>query len=119
MEFDVEREEGQYHVREKGQVSRGTTLTDVWLQQMGFWPLSRLNIEHAVMAAAYAMSGGVLDTHAARRVPKDMDFTPSFNSYASTPSRGRLPRNPEGIANTQRKKPERPRIPDRMMFRSS
>lgn len=84
MEFDVEREHGQYHVREKGQMSRGTTLTDSWLKQMGFWPLGRSNIDHAINATMALVGGAVLDEPASRRMPKDMAFTPSSRSYPRT-----------------------------------
>src|SRR5512146_2050183 len=99
MEYEVEREHNQYHVREKGQVSRGTTLTDGWLRQMGFWPLSRLNIDAAIEAATASVMGYVLDPHAARRLPKEIVSKDMFTSY---PARGR-----QG----------RPHIPDRIMFK--
>jgi len=83
VEYEVQREDGQYHVIERGQTTRGTTLTDGWLRQMGFWPLSRLNLEHA-MNATMAMAGGmILDQYAARhplRQP-DISFTPRSASY--------------------------------------
>ena len=100
MEYEVEREHGQYHVRERGQTTRGTTLTDGWLKQMGFWPLSRLNIDHAIKATIAAHGGQILDPHAARRMPRDIAFTPGFKSY---PTRGNRPR---------------PRIPERVMFKA-
>ncbi len=70
MEYDVEREQGQWHIREKGQVSRGTTVTDGWLDQMGFGRLSRLNIDAVVQAVTMSAFGTVLDTHAARQVAR-------------------------------------------------
>lgn len=68
MNYDVEREYGQYHVREKGQATRGTTLTDSWLKQMGFWPLSRTNIDAAINATFASMGGMVLDVPASRQL---------------------------------------------------
>lgn len=96
MQYEVEREHGQYHVRERGQLSRGTTITDGWLQQMGFWPLSRLNIDRAIKATMAMAGGAVLDPYNARRMPKDIAFTPEVKSYR-----------------------KRPRIPDRVLFRSN
>lgn len=93
MEYEVEREHGQYHVRERGQLTRGTTLTDGWLKQMGFWPLSRLNIDAAINATMASAGGMILDRDAARRIPKDLNFTPGLKSYP------------------------RPRIPERMLFK--
>lgn len=93
MEYEVEREHGQYHVREKGQLTRGTTLTDGWLRQVGFWPLTRLNIDAAINATMAAGSGIILDPAAARRMPRDINRRPGFKSY-------------------------RPRIPERMMFKA-
>ena len=81
MEYEVEREDGQYHVREKGQMSRGTTLTDSWLKLMGFWPFSRSNIDAAINATMASFGGMVLDVPASRRMPKDIAFTPSSTSY--------------------------------------
>ena len=81
MEYDVEREQGQYHIRERGQVSRGTTVTDGWLEQMGFGRLSRLNIEAVVQAVTMSAFGAVLDRHAASRMPADIDFKTSSVSY--------------------------------------
>lgn len=95
MQYDVEREHGQYHVREKGQVSRGTTLTDGWLKQMGFWPLARSNIDSAIQATMASAGGMVLDRPASRRMPKDINFTASSRSYP------------------------RARIPERMLFRGN
>jgi len=94
MQYEVEREHGQYHVREKGQRTRGTTLTDVWLKGMGFWPLSRLNIDAAINATMAASTGTILDPQAARRVPREENFRPGFKSYP------------------------RPRVPERMLFRA-
>jgi len=96
MEYEVEREYGQYHVREKGQLTRGTTLTDAWLQQMGFWPLSRLNIDAAINATMASVGGAILD----KTRPKDYAFRAGFKSY---PTRG-----PK----------QRMRIPERMLIRS-
>lgn len=104
MEYDVEREHGQWHIREKGQTTRGTTVTDTWLEQAGFGSLSRQNIDAVVQAATASAFGAVLDPYAARHMPKDIAFTPGFKSYPSQ-GRGRLPRN-------------RPRIPERMMFKA-
>ncbi len=98
MEYEVEREHGQYQVRERGQTTRGTTLTDAWLKQMGFWPLSRLNIDAAINATMAMAGGAVLDPQAARRMPREMDVRDSFTSY---PTRG-----------------SRPHIPERMMFKA-
>lgn len=77
MEYDVEREgegwpNGQYHVREKGQLSRGTTVTDGWLQQMNFGPLSRSNIDDVIRATMASVYGEVLDTYAASRIPSEL-----------------------------------------------
>ena len=101
MEYEVEREQGQWHIREKGQLSRGTTVTDTWLRQMGFGALTRLNIDAVVSATVAGAAGGTLDP-AARRLPKDIDLKAGFKSY---PSREPRPRN-------------QPRIPERMLFRS-
>ena len=54
MEYDVEREYGQWHIREKGQATRGTTVTDVWLEQMRFGQLSRTNIDEVIQATMAA-----------------------------------------------------------------
>ncbi len=81
MEYDVEREYGQWHIREKGQTTRGTTVMDSWLQQMGFGKPTRLNIDAIVQATMAAAGGMVLDTYAASRMPKDIAFTPSSTSY--------------------------------------
>ena len=94
MEYEVEREHAQWHVREKGQTTRGTTVTDAWLAQMGFGTLTRLNIDSVVKATMAAAGGQALDPYAARRMPKDMNFTPSSRSYP------------------------KPRIPERMLFRA-
>ena len=94
MEYDVERELGQWHIRECGQATRGTTVTDVWLEQMGFGTLTRLNIDAVVKATMAAGSGQVLDPYAARRMPKDIPRKPGFKSYP------------------------KPRIPERMLFRA-
>lgn len=104
MEYEVEREPGQFHIREKGQLTRGTTVTDVWLEQMGFGRLTRLNIDAVVQAAAASAFGVILDPDAARRLPKDIPFTAGFKSFPHSPTRGRLPRNPE-----------RMHIPDRIL----
>ena len=76
MEYEVERERGQWHVREKGQMTRGTTVTDSWLEQMGFGRLSRLNIDAVIQATMAAAGGMVLDPYAARRLPRDISLTP-------------------------------------------
>lgn len=81
MEYDVEREQGQWHIREKGQLNRGTTVTDGWLEQMGFGALSRLNIDAVVNATMAAGAGQVLDTYASRRLPKELNFVAGFKSY--------------------------------------
>lgn len=96
MEYDVEREaeQRQWHIREKGQVSRGTTVTDAWLQQMGFGTLSRLNIDEVIRAATAGYAGQVLDPAAARQIPKEVSRNPIIRSYRP-----------------------RPRIPERMLFR--
>ena len=91
MEYEVTREQGQWHIQEKGQATRGTTVTDVWLQQMGFGRLTRLNIDAVVQAAAASAVGQILDPYAASRMPKDIPFKAGFKSYPS--SSGRLPRN--------------------------
>ncbi len=96
MEYEVSREQGQWHIREKGQVGRGTTVTDGWLDQMGFGTLSRLNIDAVVKATMAAAGGMALDRDASRRMPKDIAFTPSSRSYRP-----------------------KARIPERMMFRGS
>lgn len=92
MEYDVEREHDQWHIREKGQQSRGTTVTDGWLEQMGFGSLTRINIDAVIQATMASAGGMVLDTYAASRMPKDIAFTPSSRSYPKA------------------------RIPERMMF---
>lgn len=104
MEYEVEREHGQWHIREKGQLTRGTTVTDPWLQQMGFGTLTRLNVDAVVKATMAGAGGQILDSHAARRMPKDIAFTPGFKSYPSE-GRGMKPRN-------------RPRIPERILFKA-
>lgn len=81
MEYEVEREQGQWHIREKGQLTRGTTVTDSWLEQMGFGRLTRLNIDAVVQAAAASAVGQVLDPYAAARRPKDIPFKAGFKSY--------------------------------------
>jgi hypothetical protein len=94
MDYEVEREPAQWHIREKGQASRGITVTDGWLQSMGFGRPSRLNIQ-AIVNAVYASQGGVtLDEYAANRIPKDIDITPGFKSYPDHRLRGRVPHNP-------------------------
>ena len=75
MEYEVDREHGQYHIRERGQVSRGTTVTDGWLEQMGFGRLTRLNIDAVVQAAMASAFGQVLDPYAASRMPKDIAWS--------------------------------------------
>ncbi len=86
MEYEVEREHSQWHIREKGQMSRGTTVTDSWLEQMGFGRLTRLNIDEVVRATMAGAAGGVLDSSAARTLPREIAFTPGFSSY---PARSR------------------------------
>lgn len=81
MEYEVTRELGQWHIQEKGQTSRGTTVTDGWLEQMGFGRLSRLNIDAVVQATMASVGGVVLDHHASTRMPKDLAFTAGFKSY--------------------------------------
>ena len=94
MEYEVTREEGQWHIQEKGQLSRGITVTDGWLSMMSFGPPSRLNIQ-AIVNAIYAAQGGVvLDQYAATHMPKDIEFVGGFKSYPQHATRGRLPRNP-------------------------
>ena len=83
MEYDVEREQGQWHIREKGQASRGTTVTDAWLEQMRFGQLSRTNIDAVIKAAMEAGAGQILDPYAASHMPKDIAFTPNSRSYRS------------------------------------
>ena len=95
MEYEVEREHAQWHIREKGQLTRGTTVTDIWLEQMGFGRLSRLNIDAVIQATMAAASGVVLDSYAASRLPKDIPFKASSRSYPKA------------------------RIPERMLFRSN
>ena len=92
MEFEVEREggawpNGQYHVREKGQVSRGTTLTDGWLKSMGIGPLSRLNIDAAINATMASTGGVVLDTHAQHGIRHELGFVGRTASYRQAPVR--------------------------------
>lgn len=72
MEYNVEREQGQYHIRERGQVSRGTTVTDGWMEQMGFGRLTRLNIDAVIQAVTMSAFGTVLDPYAASRMPRDI-----------------------------------------------
>lgn len=68
MNYEVEREHGQWHIREEGQVSRGTTVTDSWLERMEFGRPTRTNID-AIVAATQASVGGVtLDPYAARHI---------------------------------------------------
>lgn len=100
MEYEVEREYGQWHVREKGQLTRGTTVTDVWLEQMGFGTLTRLNIDAVIKATMASAGGMILDKDASRRMPKEIDFKAGFKSY---PTRG--PR-------------QRMQVPERMLFRA-
>ncbi len=102
--YEVEREYGQWHIRERGQTTRGTTVTDAWLEQMGFGTLTKANIDHVVRAAAAGYAGMVLDPAAARRIPKDIGFTPGFRSYPSE-GRGTKPRT-------------KMHIPERMLFRT-
>lgn len=83
MEYEVEREYGQWHIREKGQTTRGTTVMDSWLEQMKFGPLTRLNIDAVIQATMAAAGGMTLDKPASRRMPKDLAFTPSSRSYRS------------------------------------
>lgn len=90
MEYDVEREYQQWHVREKGQLGRGTTVTDVWLEQMGFGTLTRSNIDAVIHATMASAGGMVLD----KSRPRDIAFKPKLSSYP------------------------RSRIPERMLFRS-
>ena len=94
MDYEVTREQGQWHLQERGQTTRGTTVTDAWLEQMGFGRLAKHNIDAVVRAAAAAYRGEVLDPAVARRMPKDISFTAGFKSYP------------------------RARIPERMLFRS-
>ncbi len=72
MEYDVERERGQWHIREKGQASRGTTVTDAWLEQMGFGTLSRSNIDEVIRATMASLGGVTLDEYAASRMPREL-----------------------------------------------
>ena len=65
MNFDVEREYGQWHLREEGQMSRGTTVTDSWLKRMGFGRPTRANID-AIVAATQASAGGMVLDAASR-----------------------------------------------------
>lgn len=81
MDYEVDREQGQWHIRERGQMSRGTTVTDTWLEQMGFGTLTRLNIDAVVRATMASAGGVILDNHASRRMPKDVAITPGFKSY--------------------------------------
>ena len=83
MEYDVEREYGQWHIREKGQLTRGTTVTDVWMERMGFSQLSRTNIDAVIQATMAAGAEQVLDPYAASHMPKDIAFKPSSRSYRS------------------------------------
>ena len=77
------REHGQWHVQEKGQATRGTTVTDVWLEQMRFGQLSRTNIDAVIQAPRAAGAGQVLDPYAASHMPKDIAFTSGSRSYRS------------------------------------
>lgn len=116
MEYEVEREPGQWHIQEKGQTSRGTTVTDSWLASLGFSAPNRGNIQ-AIVDAVYAMKGGVtLDKYAASHMPKDIPFTPGSKHYPSHPLKGRVARNPPGLGNAQRKR-SRMQVPERMMIR--
>lgn len=85
MDYDVERELGQWHIREKGQATRGTTVTDAWLDQMGFGRLTRLNIDAVVQATMAAGAGQVIHPYSASHMPKDIAFTPGFTSYPVKP----------------------------------
>ena len=92
MGYDVEREggawpNGQYHVREKGQVSRGTTLTDGWLKSMGIGPLSRLNIDAAINATMASTGGMVLDRNAQQGIRRELGFVGRTASYRQAPVR--------------------------------
>ena len=91
MEYDVEREQGQWHIREKGQVGRGTTVTDSWLDTMGFGRLTHLNIEAVVQATMASAGGAVLDSYAASRMPADIDFKTSSRSYPGVVRRVSVP----------------------------
>lgn len=73
MRYDVEREHGQWHLREEGQVSRGTTVTDAWLERMEFGRPTRTNIDAIVAATQASVGGMVLDGPASRRLPYEMD----------------------------------------------
>ncbi len=102
MDYEVDREPGQWHIREKGQITRGLTVTDGWLQSMGFGAPSRLNIQ-AIVNAVYASQGGVtLDEYAANRMPKDIEFTAGFKSYPDHRLRGRVPHNPPNLGRAVR-----------------
>ena len=87
MEYEAIREEEdkRWHVIEKGQTTRGTTLTDEWLKQMGFWPLSRTNIDDAIRATMAGAGGMILDPYAARHPLRQKDLngaiTEGFKSY--------------------------------------
>ena len=92
MQYEVEREggawpNGRYHVREKGQVSRGTTLTDGWLKSMGFGPLSRLNIDAAIQATMASTGGVVLDRQAQQGIRRELGFVGRTASYRQVPVR--------------------------------
>ena len=86
VEYEVTREYGQWHVQEKGQASRGTTVTDAWLDQMGFGMLTRSNIDEVIRTTMAAAGGEVLDRPASRRIPKDVAFTPGSRSYRPRPT---------------------------------
>lgn len=81
MEYTVEREPGQYHIQERGYTTRGTTVTDEWLKEYGFGTLTRTNIDAVVQAAAASAVGVILDPYAASRMPKDIEFTASSQSF--------------------------------------
>lgn len=71
---EVEREYGQYHIRERGQLSRGMTVTDEWLKKNGFWPLSHSNVGQVTQACLALASGAILDTYASKRIPEELEW---------------------------------------------
>lgn len=74
MNYVVEREYRQWHIREEGQLQRGTTVTDAWLERMEFGRPTRTNIDAIVAATQASVGGVVLDGPASRRLPYEMEF---------------------------------------------
>lgn len=81
-EYEVGREDGGWHIRERGQTTRGMTVTDKWLDEMGFGRLTRLNVEDVIKATMASVGGVVLNPSKARRVPRDMGHLPFPRQFA-------------------------------------